>query len=68
MIVTYDITVCEECALMLANGEGSEEHNGKMSVGIDEYDEFSWHPCQGCGSKLAGSRFGAVVLGFEEEV
>jgi hypothetical protein len=32
---------------------------GYLIINSDDYTEFSWSPCDGCGSNLGGSRFGA---------
>ena len=38
-------------------------NNGKWVLGDDSGDrEFSWSPCDCCGSKLGGYRFAAAIL------
>ena len=69
---TVDLSVCTDCLMLLANGEGPEGHAEKMAEhlgddlrntvpGGDELG-FSHWPCEGCGSPLHGDRFTATIL------
>ena len=72
MNVHAEIEVCWDCVMLIANGDGGDETNqaivdrwGDLTMHIcitDEYDEFSWSQCDGCGSRLGGARQSAVVL------
>lgn len=69
---------CDDCTTLIANGECSDDDGGtardtKISarhpVGHcavtcteETHDEFSWRPCEACGSTLGGSRCPFVVL------
>ena len=76
----YELTICVDCLMLVANGEGNHEwseddlrsHLAAMernwpgdtwwiALG-DESDEFSWAPCDSCGSKLGGSRHSATAF------
>lgn len=84
--MTYDTdtdmgetSVCVDCAMMLANGEGTEEHAERIAarwqaqgydlvLACDEECEgwFSWLDCDGCGSTLGGDRHPAHWIKREE--
>ncbi len=72
------ISVCEDCAMVLINGDysgieyaftnpsESEKRIKEVQVGVTnmppvvyngDHDEFSWSPCECCGSTLGGKRF-----------
>lgn len=67
--------LCQDCALVVANGEDSCEEGCKHGTGLpmgtvveggDDYDsEFyvPFRPCPGCGTTLAGTWLGYVILG-----
>lgn len=69
-----DLSVCDDCAMLIANGELPEDQpEFKLEDGWDGYhlalncpedgcEEFSWHHCDGCGSKLGGNRHPAVAM------
>lgn len=40
----------------------AEREGGTYVVDADETDEFSWRPCECCGSTLGGSRHRLAVL------
>jgi hypothetical protein len=75
-VVADGLEVCTDCALMIANGEGSEDHARKVSsvwgadaIGLvltcsdeDCSPPFSWSRCDGCGSTLGGDRHEAAVI------
>ncbi len=69
--------MCGDCLQYVANGEVPEDRpelpaqvaaqweelEQHMCCGSSEDDEeFSTAPCDGCGSSLAGDRYGLVVL------
>ena len=72
-----DISVCQDCIMILANGdcgENSEEHADRMYsewwtpgcthqmvLGGEELG-FSMSDCEGCGDTLGGDRFSAHVM------
>ena len=67
---TYNIAVCTDCIMMIANGEGgshlvmsmmAEWPDHLLGYGGDPDDEadFSGTPCEGCGSQLGGARHAA---------
>lgn len=78
MKIAYDnVMVCMDCAMYIANGDLPDynpdnwsaadlERNWRgynLYVGDTEKDdEFSWSQCDGCGSRLGGSRFHCVAL------
>jgi hypothetical protein len=69
----YDTEVCQDCAMLIANGELPEDNpDFKLSPRWDGYqvvlncDEdgcegFSWSPCDGCDSRLGGDRHKAAA-------
>ena len=70
----HNLWACEDCTLYLATGDIPEERpdladdiaaqwpsDGDLAIGTDT-DEFSWWPCDCCGSRLGGSRTSFVVL------
>lgn len=76
-----DVLVCVDCGFYLANGvaEDDEDHtatyaaldrNWKGYVIVngdsDKDHEFSWSPCEGCGSKLGGARMHCVAWKCDE--
>lgn len=74
-VVTHELSVCVDCLFFIANGDlpDDEKDAARVVAGVesfapgyvvagDETDEFSWRPCECCGSKLGGSRHGAAVL------
>lgn len=78
MATTYRFTLCECCAVAVANGDGchcpSDSHPDGLAafVGLpagvtvvtdaDEVCDFSWDRCDGCRTDLAGARYGAAGL------
>lgn len=75
MIVLEEGVVCCDCALMIANGETSPDVSVEREKLIAEAtagwvlsegrSEFSWSPCDCCGTHLGGSRHNAAKLGEE---
>jgi RNA polymerase subunit RPABC4/transcription elongation factor Spt4 len=75
--VVEDGRICQDCALIVANGEdgcedsdacphGNVGPHASLSGDIeDNGSEFyvPWRPCPGCGTTLTGSWFEYVVLG-----
>lgn len=73
--VYTDLSVCADCAMLIANGEDSDgvaervaERWGDLAVhlvlscsGCDDCG-FSWASCDGCGSTLGGDRHAAAVI------
>jgi len=75
--VTGDYWVCVDC---MEGIEGFEEANTPAQVTEDaligiawavgndtgeyETEEFSWNPCDCCGSKLGGERHAAVTVRY----
>ena len=73
-----DLEVCVDCTQLIANGEDHTEEQdlekkiekqwgelaGHLVMSCDEgcEGEFSWRPCDGCGSTLGGDRHKATVL------
>lgn len=70
-----DISICNDCVLIIANGVDSPEQE-EIAIAMDklwgdtqitlnnsEEDEgnFSWESCEGCGSPLGGDRYPAVA-------
>lgn len=65
--------VCEDCALILASGEDSCEeepcpHGEDLPIHAvlgEQIGEFHvpFRPCDGCGTRLAGTWFSWVELG-----
>lgn len=68
---------CSDCAMFIANGdtpvEMNEEETEKWIDNFisrndnhlflgDDHDEFSWSPCDTCGSNLGGSRYEVGVI------
>jgi hypothetical protein len=65
-----DVFVCVDCGFYLANGEVENPdpgwsptlldrrwHGWQLVNGDSDKDhEFSWSPCEGCGSTLGGAR------------
>lgn len=78
--VTHELKVCTDCLFFIANGDLPEnEHDAtRVVAGVESFapgyvtpsgegeGEFSWRPCDCCGSKLGGDRHDAVVLGDDE--
>lgn len=77
MHIHSEISVCSDCAMFIANGELPEEDgnklisaiesnwkdlSGQIVLGDNDTEEFSWSPCECCGSSLGGNRFSATVL------
>lgn len=75
MRILYDNQwACEDCTMYLANGDIPEERpdlasdiatqwpNDSDLVISNEIEEFSWRPCDCCGSRLGGPRTSFVVL------
>ena len=77
MKIHAKIQVCTDCIMLVAHGDlpgdGRDlaklhierwgENASHMCVGDTEKDdEFSWAPCEGCSSKLGGSRHEVVIL------
>jgi hypothetical protein len=73
--VTHDdLAVCVDCAMLIANGEGTDEHADAVAarwpgmntlvLACPEDCEgwFSSSPCDGCGSTLDGDRHPAVAF------
>ena len=77
--MNYDIEVCVDCTMMLANGEcegldtdswyhavkaaGMTRFDVALNIGEDTEPSFSWSACDYCGSRLGGDRYPAVVFG-----
>lgn len=73
--LTFDVAelaVCQDCIMLLANGEGSGETVDAMTAvwgddgrhlvpGGDDLG-YSASPCDGCGSDDHGDRFTAALL------
>lgn len=73
--LTFDVAelaVCQDCIMLLANGEGDGDVVDAMTAtwgadgrhlvpGGDDLG-FSWSPCDGCGSDLGGDRYTAALL------
>jgi len=68
-----EILICTDCAMLAANGELADETDceplglveGYVAVTCSDSGddcEFSWSPCEGCGSRLGGYRHSAVVM------
>jgi hypothetical protein len=65
-----DLSVCDDCVQMIANGDGEEALALKIAkrwpdmhlVVGDDRDEFSNRRCDGCGSNPGGSRHSVVAL------
>jgi len=63
--------VCTDCALYIANGDVAEPDpswsadniSGDWAISSDHGEEFSWSPCDACGSTLGGARMGAFLMG-----
>jgi hypothetical protein len=78
-MMNYDIDVCVDCTMMLANGEcegvdpdgwyhavkanGMTRFEVALNIGEDTEPSFSWYSCDYCGSRLGGDRYPAVVFG-----
>ena len=73
MQVKDEYRACLDCLLLVANGDGTDEHAEAMTKRIgplahlvcgdsDQDDEFSWAPCECCGSRLGGSRHQLIML------
>jgi hypothetical protein len=76
--VICTLMACQDCAMLVANGEPSEERpelereiaahlaleplQHIVSGDSDADDEFSWRPCECCGSRLGGSRHQLALL------
>ena len=67
-----DLSVCIDCMMLIANGEGTDEHADRVAgqwpdhyLGCGNSDEdgtacaFASRRCEGCGSDLGGSRYAA---------
>jgi len=71
----FDVYVCIDCGYFLANGMPDEPDKDwspdKLKARWDGYHlvngdsdkdhEFSWSPCEGCGSTLGGARMHCVA-------
>jgi hypothetical protein len=71
----FDVFVCVDCGFYLANGLPDETEQGwspelidarwkdyQLVNGDSEKDhDFSWTPCEGCGSPLGGARMHCVA-------
>lgn len=67
-----ELSVCVDCIMILANGEGSSVtvdamtatwgDDGRHLVPGGEDLGYSTSPCDGCGSGLHGDRFTAALL------
>lgn len=72
------LRACVDCLMYVANGELPDDRAGLdddideyldlqpgqfLCVGEDADDEFSWHQCECCGSRLGGSRHEIIILG-----
>ena len=82
--MNYDIEVCVDCTMMLANGEcegvnpdvlyhavkanGMTRFDVALNIGEDTEPAFSMSDCDYCGSRLGGDRYPAVVFGQDEDV
>jgi hypothetical protein len=75
--VVSELMACQDCLLYVANGDVPEDGrdieadiqaeigapSGRLACGdSDKDDEFSWRPCECCGSPLGGSRHHLVLL------
>jgi hypothetical protein len=73
----YTMMACQDCLVFIANGDEPEDsdwcaelisaHIGRDSGFVccgdsDQDDEFSWSPCECCGSQLGGSRHQLCVV------
>lgn len=66
--------ICVDCAMLHANGDISgienEVREAEVIAGLDEFpflavgDFWGFHrePCEACGTKLHGDRFGATAV------
>lgn len=78
MKVTAELSVCVDCYFYAANGEfdpdisperereitdAFDSSSSQLVCGNDDTNEFSWRPCQLCGTTLGGSRHSVVELG-----
>jgi len=76
MEVIADGFVCNDCVLMIANGETSNPDHDKATINRiaeatagwclsdeERNQHFSMTPCRTCGCKLGGERHWAVKLG-----
>jgi hypothetical protein len=72
-IICEDLWVCDDCVLLVANGDEPEDREGLAEdiaamwpsaylVIEDETDEFSYSACDGCGCRLGGSRHKATAI------
>ena len=73
MTDTYELEVCDDCAMLIANGETPEDqpdfdllpewNSYHLALDCDDNgcEGFSWSRCAGCGSTLGGSRHPAVA-------
>jgi len=72
-----EISACRDCLLFVANGDlpedgdWSPDHIEKIwpcaeyvlvCGDTEQDDEFSWQPCECCGSRLGGSRHMLAAL------
>lgn len=78
--IVAEIYVCDDCLLMHANGETGEIPAGEpepwaklptadVAVNCEDDGEgcgFSWSECDGCGSRLGGTRHRMAVFGWGE--
>ena len=75
--ITDTLMACEDCLFYVANGDLPDGNpyfedairaaigvpSGWLCVGDSDADEeFSWAPCECCGSQLGGSRHQLVLL------
>jgi hypothetical protein len=79
-IVDDNVMVCTDCVMYIANGELPDDGPWKskhfernwadfnvVNGDSDKDEEFSWHACDGCDSKLGGARFHCVAFEDDEE-
>jgi hypothetical protein len=71
----FDVFVCVDCGFFLANGEPDEtdprwnkaallknwEGYHLVNGDTEKDHEFSWTPCEGCGTKAGGTRMHCVA-------
>jgi hypothetical protein len=68
-----DMEICVDCAMVHANNDWSgieEDRIAEVEQGLEQYPflalgddtiDFTWRPCQACGSRLGGARFTATA-------
>ncbi len=69
-----DLMACVDCGLYLANGDlddadpswspenMTDEYDNLVNGDSDKDEEFSWRPCEICGSRLGGARMHCAAL------